>query len=132
MILEAMGLSAWVRSICGWQCEATQLYITMSAPFTVSRLQGWSFCKDSEKEAEHWVGAIRSTCPLGGSRLCPGRVRTVSGQETERAVEPDKGARNSPLFTHSFNTSVLSTYDMPGPGCKAVSKSDQGQDHLLV
>lgn len=79
MILEVMGLSAWVRSICGWQCEATQLYITMSALFTVSRLQGWSFCKDNEK------GAICSTCPLGGSGFCPSCVRRVSGQKTTRA-----------------------------------------------
>lgn len=49
MIFEVRGLSTWVRSICGWQYVATQLYITMRALFTVSRLQGWSFCKVSER-----------------------------------------------------------------------------------
>lgn len=49
MILAVMGVSTWVRSTCGWQCVATQLYITMRALFTVSRLQGWSFCKAQGK-----------------------------------------------------------------------------------
>ena len=52
-ILTVRGLSTWVRSICGWQHEATRLYITMSVPFTVSRLQGWSFCEASEKGKRH-------------------------------------------------------------------------------
>ena len=59
MILAVMGLSTWMRSICGWQYEATQLYITMSAPFTVSRLQGWSFCEVNEK------GIYSFRCLLG-------------------------------------------------------------------
>lgn len=67
MILVVMGLSTWMRSICGWQCEATQLYITMSAPFTVSRLQGWSFCEASEKGKKPLWPLGRGSIPSGVS-----------------------------------------------------------------
>ena len=53
MIMAVMGLSMWVRSICGWQHEATQLYITMSVPFMVSHLHGWSFCEASRERKRH-------------------------------------------------------------------------------
>ena len=53
MMMAVMGLSMLVRSICGWQHEATWLYITMSMPFTVSHLHGWSFCEASEKGKRH-------------------------------------------------------------------------------
>lgn len=71
MTLAVMGLSTWVRSICGWQYEATQLYITMRAPFTVSRLQGWSFCEANEKgKNKCWRGG-------GGGGSVPSSVSWV-------------------------------------------------------
>lgn len=64
--LSSDGVVHVVRSICGWQYEATQLYITMRAPFTVSCLQGWSFCEANEKgknkcwRGAGWVGSAPS------------------------------------------------------------------------
>lgn len=75
MILAVMGLSTWVRSTWGWQYEATQLYMTMRALFTVSRLQGWSFCEPNEKRKNHWIcvweEGVCSTCHLRGSKAAP-------------------------------------------------------------
>ena len=34
------------------------MYITMRAPFTVSRLQGWSFCEANEKGKNRCVGGV--------------------------------------------------------------------------
>lgn len=80
-----------MRSICQWQCRATQLYITMRALFTVSRLQGWSFCKAPEKGKESWWGSVVSH-PLGGGGVCPSCSQTFSGHKAKRATELAEGA----------------------------------------
>lgn len=92
MILEVMGLSTWVRSIWGWQCEATQLYITMRALFTVSRLQGWSFCGANEKKRPTRGGSSAHLVPLRGNKGHPGCTWIVSGHMTKGAVESAEGA----------------------------------------
>ena len=80
-----------MRSICQWQCRATQLYITMRALFTVSRLQGWSFCKAREKGKERWLGDALIGL-LGGGGVCPSCSWILSGPKTKRATESAEGA----------------------------------------
>lgn len=90
MILAVMGLSTWVRSIWGWQYEATQLYMTMRALFTVSRLQGWSFCEPNEKRKNHWMcvweeGGLLNL-PPEREQGRPGCTGTVSGHTAKGAI----------------------------------------------
>lgn len=138
MILAVMGLSTWVRSIWGWQYEATQLYITMRALFTVSRLQGWSFCEPNEERKNHrmcvWEEGSCSTCLSEREQDRPNCAWTVSGRMAEGAIESAEGASTEGFlgasdphsFIHSFNISFLSTYYLPGAGYTVMSNSHKG------